>query len=276
MTKYLSNVSLETLFQWLKYNRSFKKRIMIMALTLGGGIVLPFFVQSQLNSSSKKMCKELVPSASSAIPTDQKASPTASPTNAQAFEKEGAKVFSEKSPVTTPVTTEYGVADFSLTEKLLAYMGALLERNILGDTHLHRLLEMTEQGKIQNPISEKDAPENKGLHVHRGGFEKLLRDKESLLDLPRIKVWTETMLAERGQIRKQRQETRKDTQYVPKPPQKIKIASNENNLPFEFSLMENGLSAQVMEVIIIIIIMLTSMFTMPMAPPMRTLKLTVQ
>ena len=172
-----------------------------MALTLGGGIVLPLFVQSQ-PSNSKKICKELVPSASSATPTDQKALPT-------------------------NVTTKYGTADFSLTEKLLAYMGGLLEKNILGDTHLHRVLEMTEQGKIQNPISEKDATKNKGLHAHRGGFEILLRDKESLLDLPRTKVWTETMLAERGQIQKQRQETRKDTQYVPKPPQEIKITSGE-------------------------------------------------
>ena len=99
------------------------------------------------------------------------------------------------------------------TQGLMAYLGTLLEHQIIGDVELVRFIEGLEKGELINPISEEKAMESMVALIHRQGIQ------EEYLDLGQFNQkellrWSKESLKEKKRVRVQREETRKETQDV--------------------------------------------------------------
>ena len=106
------------------------------------------------------------------------------------------------------------------TERFLAYLGYLLEENILKDKHLQFMQEGLKKGKIENPLSKTEASMEMKTYVH---WEGLTEHLDGPLDSTRIGDWVEIMRRQKAQEREQRNVVREATKKVPEPFQKFKI-----------------------------------------------------
>ena len=64
--------------------------------------------------------------------------------------------------------------DVDGTKGLIAYLGLLLERQIIGDTELLRLIEGLERDEIPNPIHEEDTWVSSAALIHREEIENYI------------------------------------------------------------------------------------------------------
>lgn len=98
------------------------------------------------------------------------------------------------------------------TEGFLAYLGNLLEHQIIGDKELLRFIEGLEKGEISNPIHEETAWISGAALIHREAIQEYMNtttlSREKILDFAR------RSLKEKGRVRVQREETREETQDV--------------------------------------------------------------
>ena len=98
------------------------------------------------------------------------------------------------------------------TEGLMAYLGALLEHQIIGDAELVRFIKGLEKGKLINPISEEKAMVSSAALIHEEGIQEYLDlgdlNKKELLE------WSKESLREKKRVWVKREETRKETQDV--------------------------------------------------------------
>ena len=98
------------------------------------------------------------------------------------------------------------------TEGLMAYLGALLEHQIIGDAELVRFMKGLEKGKLINPISEEKAMVSSAALIQQEGIQEYLDlgdlNKKELLE------WSKESLREKKRVWVKREETRKETQDV--------------------------------------------------------------
>ena len=98
------------------------------------------------------------------------------------------------------------------TEGLMAYLGALLEHQIIGDAELVRFIKGLEKGKLINPISEEKAMVSSAALIQQEGIQEYLDlgdlNKKELLE------WSKESLREKKRVWVKRGETRKETQDV--------------------------------------------------------------
>lgn len=98
------------------------------------------------------------------------------------------------------------------TEGLITYLGTLLERQIIGDTELLRLIEGLERGEISNPIHEEETWISSAALIHREEIQEYINrtglNQKELLD------WSKRSLKEKERVRVKREETREETQDV--------------------------------------------------------------
>ena len=98
------------------------------------------------------------------------------------------------------------------TEGLMAYLGALLEHQIIGDAELVRFIEGLEKGKLINPISEEKAMVSSAALIQQEGIQEYLDlgdlNKKELLE------WSKESLREKKRVWVKREETRKETQDI--------------------------------------------------------------
>ena len=98
------------------------------------------------------------------------------------------------------------------TEGLMAYLGALLEHQIIGDAELVRFIKGLEKGKLINPISEEKAMVSSAALIQQEGIQEYLDlgdlNKKELLE------WSKESLREKKRVWVKREETRKETQDV--------------------------------------------------------------
>ena len=96
------------------------------------------------------------------------------------------------------------------TEGLMAYLGALLEHQIIGDAELVRFIKGLEKGKLINPISEEKAMVSSAALIQQEGIQEYLDlgdlNKKELLE------WSKESLREKKRVWVKREETRKETQ----------------------------------------------------------------
>jgi formylglycine-generating enzyme required for sulfatase activity len=99
----------------------------------------------------------------------------------------------------------------------------LLDHQVIGDTELFGLEESLKQRRVENPISEDVARTQTALLIHHEGLQELIDDPETeSFDLAFLLKWVELKLAERGQVREQREVVREETQSLY---QKIRFAT---------------------------------------------------
>ena len=98
------------------------------------------------------------------------------------------------------------------TEGAMAYLGALLEHQIIGDAELVRFIKGLEKGKLINPISEEKAMVSSAALIHQEGIQEYL----DLGDLNKKELfeWSKESLREKKRVWVKREETRKETQDV--------------------------------------------------------------
>ena len=98
------------------------------------------------------------------------------------------------------------------TEGLMAYLGALLEHQIIGGAELVRFIKGLEKGKLINPISEEKAMVSSAALIQQEGIQEYLDlgdlNKKELLE------WSKESLREKKRVWVKREETRKETQDV--------------------------------------------------------------
>lgn len=94
-------------------------------------------------------------------------------------------------------------------DQVVAYLGDLFERKIIGKSELNRFLQALEKGKIENPIAEGDAENSTTLLIHRNGLDRILNDGE--FDSQRLKDWARTALHLSNEITVKRDDIRKET-----------------------------------------------------------------
>ena len=98
------------------------------------------------------------------------------------------------------------------TEDLMAYLGALLEHQIIGNTELVRFIEALEKGELVNPIAEEKAMLSTAALIHQEGIQEYLDLAE--LNKKELLKWSKESLKEKKRVRVKREETRKETQDV--------------------------------------------------------------
>ena len=94
----------------------------------------------------------------------------------------------------------------------MAYLGALLEHQIIGDAELVRFIKGLEKGKLINPISEEKAMVSSAALIQQEGIQEYLDlgdlNKKELLE------WSKESLREKKRVWVKREETRKETQDI--------------------------------------------------------------
>ena len=98
------------------------------------------------------------------------------------------------------------------TEDLMAYLGTLLEHQIIGNTELVRFIEALEKGELVNPIAEEKAMVSTAALIHQEGIQEYLDLAE--LNKKELLKWSKESLKEKKRVRVKREETRKETQDV--------------------------------------------------------------
>ena len=98
------------------------------------------------------------------------------------------------------------------TEGLIAYLGTLLERQIIGDTELLRLIKGLERGEISNPIHEEETWISSAALIHREEIQEYINRTE--LNQKELLDWSKRSLKEKERVRVKREETREETQDV--------------------------------------------------------------
>ena len=98
------------------------------------------------------------------------------------------------------------------TEGLMAYLGTLLEHQIIGNTELVRFIEALEKGELVNPIAEEKAMVSTAALIHQEGIQEYLDLAE--LNKKELLKWSKESLKEKKRVRVKREETRKETQDV--------------------------------------------------------------
>lgn len=98
------------------------------------------------------------------------------------------------------------------TEGLIAYLGTLLEHQIIGDKELLRLIESLEKGEISNPIHEEETWISSAALIHREEIQEYINkttlSREKLLD------FAKRSLKEKERVRVKREEAREETQDI--------------------------------------------------------------
>ena len=105
------------------------------------------------------------------------------------------------------------------TEGFIAYFDRLLEKNVIGEQELTRLIESLKAGQLTNPIDEAKAELKAELYEHFKGFEEYLERED--LNLERILKWVLNRLRERTRERENRLEVEKEMKL---PRQEIEFA----------------------------------------------------
>ena len=98
------------------------------------------------------------------------------------------------------------------TEGLMAYLGQLLEHQIIGDIDLVRFIEGLEKGELVNPIAEEKAMVSTAALIQQEGIQEYLDLAE--LNKKELLKWSKESLKEKKRVRVKREETRKETQDV--------------------------------------------------------------
>ncbi|MGE0762311.1 MAG: formylglycine-generating enzyme family protein [Bdellovibrionales bacterium] len=98
------------------------------------------------------------------------------------------------------------------TEGLIAYLSALLEHQIIGETELLKLIDSLEKGEISNPIVEEQAWISSAAMIHREEIQEYIKGDE--VDRKRLLEWSKKSLQEKERVRERREETRVETQDI--------------------------------------------------------------
>ena len=98
------------------------------------------------------------------------------------------------------------------TEGLMAYLGQLLEHQIIGDIDLVRFIEGLEKGELVNPITKEKAMVSTAALIQQEGIQEYLDLAE--LNKKELLRWSKENLREKKRVRVKREETRKETQDV--------------------------------------------------------------
>jgi len=107
--------------------------------------------------------------------------------------------------------TAINQAQLDPTDNLIAYLGELLEQQIIGDKELNLFIKGLEQGKLINPISESDSNIHMNAQIQRGGIEGHFKND---LNKVRLLDWALKSLIEKKRVRVKRDETREETHDV--------------------------------------------------------------
>ena len=94
----------------------------------------------------------------------------------------------------------------------MAYLGELLEHQIIGDAELIRFLEGLEKGELVNPITKEKAMVSTAAFIQQEGIQEYLDLAE--LNKKELLRWSKESLKEKKRVRVKREETRKETQDV--------------------------------------------------------------
>ncbi|MEO5970233.1 MAG: formylglycine-generating enzyme family protein [Bdellovibrionia bacterium] len=119
------------------------------------------------------------------------------------------------------------------TQGFTAYLGSLLEQQIIGDDELILLIEAFEKGRVINPIPHLTTPfgvafTRSNHQVHFEGLQGYLN--RTRLDPQALLSWAESHLKEAGCVRERRERARVATLEIF---QKMEFNRVEGPLPFE-------------------------------------------
>jgi formylglycine-generating enzyme required for sulfatase activity len=98
------------------------------------------------------------------------------------------------------------------TQGLIAYLGALLEQQVIGDDHLVSLVDGIEKGVITNPISEEETLVSSPSQVHREEIQEYLSGTS--LNRKLLVEWATSAVKEKSRIHSRREETRAQTEVL--------------------------------------------------------------
>ena len=96
--------------------------------------------------------------------------------------------------------------------ELIAYLGLLLERQIIGDKELLRLIEGLERDEIPNPIHEEDTWVSSTALIHREAIQNYIHKTQ--INPKELLEWSKKSLKEKERVRVKREKTREETQNI--------------------------------------------------------------
>jgi formylglycine-generating enzyme required for sulfatase activity len=95
------------------------------------------------------------------------------------------------------------------TQGLIAYLGVLLEQQVIGDSHLIRLIDGLEKGGFENPISEDETLVSSPAQVHRDEIQEYLSSTNVNRQL--LLEWASSAVSEKSRVRVRREEAKIET-----------------------------------------------------------------
>ena len=137
------------------------------------------------------------------------------------------------------------------TDGLIAYLSALLEHQIIGDTELLRLIDGLEKGEVSNPIHEEQTWISSAAMIHREEIQEYIKGTE--IDQKKLLAWSKKSLKEKERVRERRAETRVETQDIhhkiefnPVPPGRFQMGDGQHkvtvNLTHPFEMMSTSVT----------------------------------
>ena len=98
------------------------------------------------------------------------------------------------------------------TRGLIAYLDFLLEKKLIGEFELARLIKSIEAGSIENPIEEMKAELDSELYEHYLGLEEYRGISD--LELSKVLDWARSKLKKEERVKKERSTVRKETEEI--------------------------------------------------------------
>lgn len=105
------------------------------------------------------------------------------------------------------------------TESLIGYLNLLIDKKVIGEMELKRLIQALGEDHMINPIDEDQALLDSSLFIHREGLEKKITNQK--FDFEILKSWAELKIREqdrngliRENVRDQTQSTQKNLGFV--------------------------------------------------------------
>jgi formylglycine-generating enzyme required for sulfatase activity len=105
-----------------------------------------------------------------------------------------------------------GIEKVDGTQGLIAYLGTMIEHQILGDDHLIRLINGLEAGNLENPIANEEASINSGAQIHREEIQEYLSSTN--LNRQLLAEWAKAAIKEKSRIHVRREDTKGETKDI--------------------------------------------------------------
>ena len=131
--------------------------------------------------------------------------------------------------------------EINITDRFMSYLGILLNKGLVDDAGLNRMVRDSAQGQLENPIDAEQVKINIALQIHRDNIQDYLND--SNLNVSQISTWIHKAIQTRNKIKNNREQIANEIKDVHNkmkffsvPPGNVKQSGGKEDIVFKNAL----------------------------------------